>query len=99
MNDSPLPEVRFLIEHLPRTEETAQRKQVQLRVRGPSSQFLYLAMLIEFDSENSALSSSIRVHPRSKDRPPFFNWKLLPAKKEPRTGLIFFYIVSFYAFI
>lgn len=103
-NDSPSsPDVRFPRGHLPWTEETVfRRTECNFEPEVCLSQFLYLAMLMESDSENSALSSSIRVHPSSKNGPSLFHWKLLQVKKALKADLnvlFCFHIISFCAFI
>lgn len=60
-SNSPVPKVRFPTWPLSQIEEIVLRISVQLGVRGSLSQFLNFAMFMEFSSENSVPSPSIRV--------------------------------------
>lgn len=74
----------------------ARKSHVQFWVRGCLSQFLHFTMLMELDSENSALSSSIRLHPSSKNWLPLFHAQVATSKDGteswPKDEMYFFLI-------
>lgn len=101
-NSPPSSDVRFPRGHLPRTEETVLRRtECNFELEVYVSQFLYLAMLMKSDSQNSALSSSIRVHRSSKNEPSLFHWKLLQVKKALKDGLnvLFCFVLTSFHFV